>query len=530
MRSPRRIGTLVGVSLALSACSLKRPPAQAEAPVPAQWNAPLPAAPSSLPHGGSPSALADWWRQLNDPLLVELIEASEAASPNLASAAARVAEARATRIAAGAAMLPKLDGNLSAARGNSALGTSAIGASATGTSASAAASSSLASTIPLTTLQAGLQASWEIDLFGRLRADRDAALRRETSADAKWHDARVAVAAEAANAYFAERACVLQLGVAESDARSRSETSRLTELSARAGFTAPADAALARASASDSASRLTQQRAQCAVQRKVLVQLTGIDEQVLERKLAAAPVQGASPALCAPTTASDAATATARDDAGCRSWGAAPVASVPAQMLSQRPDVYSAELAVAAASADVGAAEADRYPKLSLSGSISRLQIRGSGFRETFQSWSVGPVSLSVPIFDGGTRAANTEAAKARYTEAAQLYRANVRLAVREVEEALVNLDSSAARAGDADAAVQNYQSSFDAALARYNSGLASLFELEISRRTLYAAQTSRVALQSERAMAWVSLYRATGGGWSRDDATTQTSSATPSP
>jgi multidrug efflux system outer membrane protein len=151
-----------------------------------------------------------------------------------------------------------------------------------------------------------------------------------------------------------------------------------------------------------------------------------------------------------------------------------------------------------------------------LQGSIGQLQFRTSGFRETVDTWSIGPVALTVPIFDGGTLAANVDAAQARYDEAVALYRGNVRQAVREVEEALINLQSTDQRAGDADAAVQNYQASFDATSARYQSGLASLFELEDARRTLFAAQTARVSLQRERAEAWVALYRTTGGGWSR--------------
>ncbi|AGU50158.1 putative RND efflux transporter, NodT family [Variovorax paradoxus B4] len=488
MRRLRSIAALclpLGLGLGLAGCGLTRPPATVEAPFPAQWHAPL-------PHGGSLASLADWWRQLDDPLLVELIAAAEAASPNLASAAARVAEARSTRVQAGAALLPNLDGTASASRGVSG---SSFGSGGTASSSS----SSTAAIAPLTTLQAGLQSKWEIDLFGRLRADRDSAEQKFNSATAKWHDARVAVAAETANAYFAERACQQQLRVAESDAKSRSETARLTDLSARAGFTAPADAALARASASDASGRLTQQRAQCAVQRKALVALSGIDETTLEQKLAASPAQRTLPAVGS-------------------------IASVPAQAISQRPDVYAAELGVASASADVGSAEAERYPKLSISGSIGRMQIRTSGFRESLDTWTIGPVSLTVPLLDGGARAANSDAAKARYTEAVSLYRANVRQAVREVEEALVNLDATDARAADADSAVKNYQASFDATQARYQSGLASLFELEDSRRTLFAAQTSRVSLQRERTEAWVALYRSMGGGWARPESPSMTS------
>jgi outer membrane protein TolC len=206
------------------------------------------------------------------------------------------------------------------------------------------------------------------------------------------------------------------------------------------------------------------------------------------------------------------------------------VASVPAQMLAQRPDVFAAEAAVAAASADVGAAEADRYPRLTLQGSVAALQLRSGGASQNLQTWTIGPLALTLPIFDGGTRAANTESAKARYDEAVSQYRGSVRTAVREVEEALVNLQATDARTGDADTAVQNYQASFNATQARYDSGLASLFELEDSRRTLFAAQTARVSLQRERAEAWVALYRATGGGWARPDAALANATTSSSP
>ncbi len=499
----RRRLALLWLPLTLAACGVMRPPPIVSAPIPAMWRAPLPAAnalgASALPHAGSLKALADWWRPLGDPLLVQLIEAAEAVSPTLASAAARVSEARSTRIVAGASLFPTVNASLSASRSQSALGSAAT---AGGTASGATPSAAFGSSAPLTTLQGGLQSQWEIDLFGRLRADRDAATQRDANADAKWHDARVSVAAETAHAYFTERACVQQLAVSENDTRSLSETARLTDLSSRAGFTAPADAALARASASDSAARLTQQRAACFVQRKALVALTGIDAGALEQQLAAAPTQHVLMAVPA-------------------------LDSVPAQTLAHRPDVYAAELAVAAASADVGSADGERFPKLKLSGSVSRLQIRSGGVRESLESWSVGPLMLTLPLFDMGAREANISAARARYDEAVSLYRANVRVAVREVEEALVNLDATASRTGDAETAVQSYQISFNATQARYDSGLASLFELETSRRTLFAAQTSRVSLQRERAEALVSLYRATGGGWTRPDGAVTTSMST---
>ncbi len=504
----------------LSACGIARPPAAVDAGAPAQWNASRPAhdaatasaagvATSSLPHDGSTAALSDWWRRLDDPVLATLVDAAQAASPTIASAAARIAEARTTRAQAGAALLPALDGTLSAQRSNSPFGGGAV-AGGDGTS------------LPgVTTLQAGLQSQWEIDLFGGRRAGRDAAASRLRGAGARWHEARVSVAADTATLYVDERACRAQLAVAGSDARSRAETARLTDLSARAGFTAPASAALARASAADASARLTQQRVQCALLRKGLYALTGIEGRTLDALLDGAAAASGTAALPAMPVLP-----------AMPSFPALPVVdAVPARLLSRRPDVYAAEQAVAAASAEVGAAEADRYPRLTLQGSIAALQLRSGGLQQSLQTWTVGPVALSLPIFDGGVRAAAALGARARYDEAASLYRAGARQAVREVEEALVRLQGADARTGDADTAVRNYQASLDATEARFASGLGSLFELEDARRTLFVAQTARVALQRERAEAWVSLYRATGGGWTRpgdDESSTQPRTARP--
>ena len=134
---------------------------------------------------------------------------------------------------------------------------------------------------------------------------------------------------------------------------------------------------------------------------------------------------------------------------------------------------------------------------------------------------------MSLPIFDSGKRSANVDAARARYDSAVSSYRATVRQAVSEVEQALVNLDASAARSSDAASALQGYRISFEAVEQRYQSGLASLFELEDARRSRLAAEQAVINLQRERSAAWVALYRAAGGGWSANH-TASTSGTSP--
>ncbi|MES2631649.1 MAG: efflux transporter outer membrane subunit [Pseudomonadota bacterium] len=460
------------VALSIAGCAVPRPPPSAQAPAPTQWYAPL-------PHNGALGDLRTWWQQLGDPLLVELIDASQTAAPSIATARSRIEQARAARVAAGAALLPTLDGQASVSRGN------------TQPPAPTA-----------TVAQVGLQAAWEVDLFGGNRLAAEAARARLAGAQAGWHDARVSVAAETANSYLNLRSCERQLAVAVNDATSRAETARLTKLSADAGFAAPASAALARASAAEASARTTQQRALCDIEIKTLVALSAMPEPVLRQKLTAAWVD--------PSTKV-----------------ALPIASVPAQLLAQRPDVYQAAREVEAASADVGTARAARLPRLSINGSIAVGRARISGASTDVQTWSIGPVGLSLPIFDGGRGAANVDAAQARYDEAVALYMASVRQAVREVEVALVNLESARLRNEDARVAAEGYRLSFVATEARYRSGLASLVELEDARRTALAAQTALVGLHRERGAAWIALYRALGGGWNADDQALDSAPAT---
>jgi len=183
-------------------------------------------------------------------------------------------------------------------------------------------------------------------------------------------------------------------------------------------------------------------------------------------------------------------------------------------VLAQRPDVFAAEREVAAASAEIGGAQAERFPRLSLNGSIGRASFRAGGTAVELSTWSIGPLAASLPLLDVGRPAAGGEAAQARYEAAVAAYRARVRQAVREVEEALINLDSTAARGEDARAALEGYRASFIATEARYKSGLASLVELEEARRNRLASENALVALERERRGAWVALYRAAGGGW----------------
>jgi NodT family efflux transporter outer membrane factor (OMF) lipoprotein len=344
--------------------------------------------------------------------------------------------------------------------------------------------------LPLaSSVQAGLQASWELDLVGANRAASRAAQAQVEGAQAQWHDARVSIAAEVANLYFSLHTCRAVLELAQRDAASRAETARLSDAMAKAGLLPSSTAALAHAGAAESRSRATLQAAQCDLAIKALVALTALPEPELRQKMARSRAAPAQPKPLA-------------------------VAAVPAQTITQRPDVFAAERALVVASVQVGVAQAQRYPRLNLSGSIGRLRYDSEGVTTNLNTWSFGPLVLSLPVFDGGQRAANVTAAQARYFEAVTLYRAVVRQAVREVEEALVNLQATEARRDDASVSERGYKQLLAATQARQAQGLASAMELEDARRLALASESTQLALQLDRQRAWVALYRALGGGF----------------
>jgi outer membrane protein, multidrug efflux system len=424
------------------------------------WQAPK-------PHNGSKTVLAQWWQQFDDPVLIQLIEQAQIENATVAQAQSRIQQARGQVVTANAASQPNLD---------------------VGTSFNRAAVSFGGPVIVRSLTQVQAQSAWEIDLFGGNRREREAAAARLDARQADWHDARVAVATETANLYMQLRFCELQVALLEEDLKSRRETARLTDLSAKAGFQAPANAALIQASASDASARLIAQQAECDLSVKALVALSGLDESGLRAELNRAKAK--PPKLTE-----------------------FEIAEVPANLLSQRPDLASAERELAAASADIGIAEAARYPRLSLSGSIAPVLLASAGQTVKALTWSIGP-ALNLPLFDGGRRLANVNTAKASYQSAEFGYRQKVRQAVREVEDALIRLGSANQRKADVNAAANGYRTNLSAAQSRFGAGVGSVLELEESRRLALVAEANVIAIQRDRITAWISLYRAMGGGW----------------
>jgi len=420
---------------------------------------------SELPHGGRTGDLRQWWQQFDDTRVARLVEMAERDSPSLTKAWASIEKARATMRSTRAQARPSVTGSASASRSNQ---LQSGESTATGTSRSA-----------------GFDASWELDLFGKVRRNTEASEARIEARAADWHDARVSLAAEVADTYVQYRACVLLADAYQREAASTATTEKATEAAVQAGFTAPSDGALARASLASAQSSLLQQNTQCDILVKSLVYLTGSDEPSLRRLI------------------------TGGDDPVPRPADLQ-VQAVPAQVLRQRPDLASLEREVAATGAEIGAAQADLYPSLSLSGSVS---VSASSLASPATLWSFGP-SLSIPLFDGGKLDAAVETARASYTSALAAYRQGVRTVVRDVEEALTNLNGAALRAEQAEKAAREYRSYFLSTETNWRAGRTSLLSLEEARRSALSAEITEITLQQNRVQYWIALYKAVGGGW----------------
>lgn len=451
------LAVLASLLAGCAALPSSQPPAQAW---PAQWSAPR-------PHGGDTVALVDWWSGFDDPLVPELVRRAEQSHAGLAQATARIAQARASASAAGASRFPTVQGSASVVRSHTGLPPSPGNA---------------------TSGNAGLDALWEIDLFGGQAQGRRAAEQRLQGAENQWHEARVSLAAEVGATYANLRACEASLELVKQNAASLAQSAELLDRKVRAGFEAPANGALSQAAASEARQRSIAQEADCDLTAQALVALTQMPLAELRQSLV--DRRGLLPRP-----------------------RAFEVRSLPAEVLDQRPDLAASAQQVAAAAADVGVAEADRWPRLSLAGALGVGQVRAGGATFDGSTWSIGP-SLIAPLIDGGRRKAASDAARARHDEAVATWLGQARQAVREVEEALIRLDASARQEDDAQRAAQGYDAFLKASQTQWRAGTGSLLDLEIARRNQLAAQSTLIQVRRDRLLAWISLYKAVGGGW----------------
>lgn len=431
-----------------------------------QWNAPLPSSERVV-------ALQQWWSACDDDVLLKLLSAAQQASPSVQIARARIDEARAEAKVVGAQLWPRISGNAGYERARST-------------------NEFVQPAVTATNGYANVDASWEIDLWGGVASQRKARLAQEAARQIEWHDARTSLAAEVANAYLSLRALQMRQRLEESSRESLLNSARILRTLHHVGLASDDEAGLLDAGAAESQSRLILAGAEADVLVKVLVELTDIDESVLRNRLGPAAAELPHPRAFA-------------------------VDAVPADVLSQRPDIRVAVQHVVAAQEEIHVSQARRYPSLSLLGSIGGNRSSNGNSTLSGSSWSFGP-TLSVPIFNGGQLKAEVEQSQARYEQAVGEYQRTVRAAVREVEATMVRLDAGRPSEKSLRQAVAKYQSQFDAGQARLSVGSINVIEIEVLRRMLISSQLRLLDQQREQLANWIILYKAVGGQWALND------------
>ncbi|MFO0581512.1 MAG: efflux transporter outer membrane subunit [Anaeromyxobacter sp.] len=459
---------LVIVPLLLTAaCAVGPQYVRPEGAARAAWAGKAPAAgasTSAAPASSGEAALARWWEGLGDPTLTALVERARARGLTVQAAAARLREARARRGGAAADLAPSVTASGQAAR--------------QGTRAASGGAWQAQST-----WQAGLDASWELDLFGGKRRALEAAGATVEAAEADVRDAEVSLAAEVGLAYVSLRTGEARLALARRNLAALQETADLTRWRAEAGLTTALDAEQARANLEQERAAIPPLEAAIASDRNALAVLAGEEPGALDALLSA---PGAVPAAAR-----------------------AVAVGVPASTLARRPDVRAAERRLAAQTAEVGVAVAARYPSLTLSGSIG-LESLSAG-RLVTGSLASG---LLAPIFDAGRLARAVDAQEAALVQARVAYRSAVLTALQEVEDALVALDREEARraalATAADAARQAASLAHD----QYGAGLVAFTAVLDAERTVVTVEDALAKSDGDAASDLIRLYKALGGGW----------------
>lgn len=440
------------------------------APTPPGWTGAEGAA-SDRPVGSAPTHgdadIARWWTVFNDAALTSLIERAMAENLGLAQAASRIRQARAARVVAAGGWYPSVNADASASR------------SRTG-GARGASTSNL--------FRAGFDATWEIDVFGGTRRSVEAAESDIGSAGYAREAQRVTLAGEVASTYFDLRGAQQQLAIARRNLEAQNRTLELTRQRFDAGFVSALDVANARAN-------VTQTEAS----------IPSLDAQARSSIYALGVLLGGEPGALLAELSSDSEAPALPESI--------PV-GLPSDLLLRRPDLRQAEADLHSATARIGVAVADQFPKFSLTGSFGTQGDKVSSLGTLANRyWSIGP-SVSLPIFTGGRVEGNIEQAREAAEQAALGYRQSVLTALQEVETALVNFTREQQRRGALSEATEANRQAVDLSLKLYGAGRVDFLNVLQAQRQLFAIEAQLTQSSTNLASDLVALYKALGGGW----------------
>lgn len=418
----------------------------------------------SAPPASDAASLDRWWTRFGDPLLDQLVDEALATGLDARDAAARLAEARATKSGALTSFLPQGDPSASYLKQRTKTG-------------------GAATDLRITT--GDFDVSWQVDLFGRLPTASRTAKADFAAARFAYEGTRASVAAEVADSYFQARGLAIQLQDAHESARVQKELYDMTERRARAGLSAVADADRVAGDLSQSNARVASLEAQLQAQKRALLILVGrvVDPTA---SIAIAADVGVAPA---------------------------PPALVPGDLLARRPDVREAQARLAAASGRANLARLTLLPTVSFIPGLGYSRPSTGGATTTT---SLG-LALSQPLFDMPRLLSQAGVQKAQAAQAAIAYERTLRQAFKDSEAALVGLDADRSQValltdGEARAA-----RAYRAARANYGRGLTDLQSTLSAEQAWRTTRTQLTSAQVQAVRRAVQAYQALGGGWPVD-------------
>ncbi|MDO7841201.1 efflux transporter outer membrane subunit [Sphingomonas immobilis] len=442
---------------------------------------------------GSSVDPAHWWTAFGDPQLDALVARALKDSPNMAIAASRVKQARLGEIQARGVGLPTVgsSANASHIELSKNAGLSQIAQLFSGGGSGSGSGSTGGIALPgtgITTYSVGFDASWEIDLFGGGRRQVEGAVARTDAAIWNQRDAGVTLAAEVAQAYFALRLDQAQIAIVEDEIVHEKRTLAIAGHTAKAGLSPQIDVTRQRGTLTSLEARLEPLRADVRVRVHALGVLVGDTPEALDEELA----KSAAVPLGLPDVP----------------------AGLPSDLLRRRPDIRAAERQLAAATADIGVAVSDLYPKFKLTGAASLLSTSLSNLfsRDSVQGNVSGGATF--PILDWGRRKATVGLRKEDREQAYAQYRATVLGALRDVEDPLARLDAERRRNATLKRALADAQATVHAVEAQYRTGFVAQNTLLDAQVQALSAREQLAASDSQLRQDTASLFKAIGGGW----------------
>lgn len=438
---------------------------------------------------------AEWWTVFGDPELTGLEKRVAAENLDVKTAGIRLAESRAQLGVARASQLPSLNGNASYVRQQASNNgifitiPSAAGANgAIGNTTGGIQSKGLA---PFDIWQGGIDASWEVDFWGRVRRSIESATASADAATEAQRTVLLSSLAEVARDYIQLRGVQTQLQIARDNVKTARQSLNLTKQRAAGGVTTDLDVANASAQLRTTLSQipgLEQQEAQLI---NALSLMLGQQPNALRAELQIAkPVPPVPPRV--------------------------PV-GLPSELARRRPDIRLAEAQLHAATADIGVAQANFYPSLKLTGSfgLQSLQLNHA-FDLNSNQYAVGP-GLTVPLFEGGQLRATLHLREALQQEAAVNFQKTVLQAWHDVDNALTAYQAEQARRDELIQAVADNRRALSLAQDRYQQGVTDFLTVLVAQSSLLAAQLQLADSTTAVSSDLVGLYKALGGGWETD-------------